>query len=328
VRRLLGRGYEVTALIGSDRGLENLDDLPVTTRDFDMLDPSKVRTALGGGRALFHVAGHYSFWDPDPLQIYRTNVVGTRNVLRAAAELGYSKVVHTSSAATLVPALLDEDGTEESLFDLRRFQGHYKQSKLMAEMVALRAAAQGLPVVVVHPTTVLGEGDRRPTPTGAMIVHFLRGRMKLYAQTVLNIVDVEDVAEGHVLALERGREGHGYILGGENLAMAEITRILADLTGIPAPRFGLPHSILQVAGLLNEWISDRITGSPPLIDLESALHARVNRSFSSEKARRELSYRPAPARATLAKSVRWFIANGYADDRRLRPGVDSARRPH
>jgi dihydroflavonol-4-reductase len=319
VRRLLEHGHEVTALVGRDRDCANLDGLSVERRTLDLLDASGVRSALEGGEALVHTAACYSFWERDPDHIYRVNVEGTRNVLAAAAQLGYGRVVHTSSAATLAPAAYGAAGTEEPIFDLRRgFQGHYKSAKVMAEIAALRAAARGLHVSIVHPTTVVGEGDRRPTPTGGMVLHYVNGRMKAYADTVLNVVDVEDVAEGHVLALEQGAPGGQYLLGGENLRMPELLAVLEDLTGIPAPRFAIPRPVLAALGRAGEWIADHVTHRTPLIDVESTLHARVNRAFSSEKARKELGYQPRPARLALAKAICWFVAQGRCKPRYAR----------
>jgi len=315
VRELVSRGYEVTALMGADQGDENLEGLDVERRPLDLLDPAGVRDVLEGGELLVHNAACYSFWESDPERIYRVNVHGTQAVLDAAAEHRYRKVVYTSSTATLTPSINREIETEESLFDLRRFQGHYKSSKVIAEMAVMRRAAQGLPVVVVHPTTVLGASDRRPTPTGSLVVHFLNGRMKAYADTMLNVVDVDDVADGHVLALERGRLGHQYILGGENLTMREVTEVLSELTGLPVPRVVIPPRLLLVLGRAGEWVANHVTHRTPIVDVESALHAMANRASDSGKAEKELGYRPSHARVAIAKAALWFLENGYCKDR-------------
>jgi dihydroflavonol-4-reductase len=315
VRELAARGYDVTALVGADLDDRNLEGLGVATRRLDLLDRDGVRAALEGGDLLVHNAACYSFWQRDPNLIYRVNVDGTQHVLDAAAEHGYRKIVYTSSTATLTPSINRDVETEESLFDLRRFQGHYKVSKVMAEIAVMRRAARGLPVVVVHPTTVLGQADRRPTPTGTLIVHFLNGRMVAYADTVLNVVDVDDVAEGHVLALERGQLGHQYILGGENLTMREVCDILAELTGIGAPRVVLPARLLYVLGQIGEFIANHVTHRTPIVDVESALHAMANRASDSGKAEKELGYRPSRARVAIAKAAVWFVENGYCKPR-------------
>lgn len=305
VRALLARGWEVTAAVGRDLGRENLEDLPVEVRELDLLDPGSVRKALDGGTHLVHTAACYAFWLPDPTWAYRVNLEGTRHVLDAARDLGYERVVHTSSGATLVPAFGAVAADETSTIDLRRFVGHYKTSKVMAELEALRFAAEGLPLMIVHPTTVVGRGDRRPTPTGEMVMHFLCRRMKAYVEMAQNIVDVEDVAEGHVLALERGRPGQRYVLGGENLAMSDMLRRLSELTGIPAPRARIPLPVLRGLAEANERIA-RILRRAPLIPVEAALHARDSRPLRSEKARRELGWAPRPTSEALASAVRWF----------------------
>jgi dihydroflavonol-4-reductase len=316
VRELLRRGHEVTALVGADLGLENLAGLPVKTREFDLLDPVSVRAGLAGSDAVVHCAACYAFWLPDPRDIYRINVEGTRNVLAAARELGCRKVVYTSSTATLSPGFRangtpDDLGNEDNVLDLRRFRGHYKMSKAMAEVVALREAARGLPIVIVHPTSVLGPGDRRPTPSGTIVLHFLKGNMKAYTNLTQNLVDVRDVAAGHALALEKGRPGDRYILGGENISMREIVRLMAEITGLPAPWFPIPHRILHGISRVNEWISNHVTHRVPIAPLEAKLHAVDSRPFDTSKARRELGFQARPARETLIDAIRWFVQEGF-----------------
>ena len=312
-RALVVAGHDVVALVGGGLDAGNLEGLDVEVRSLDLLDRRSVEAGLEDAEALVHTAALYSFWQPDPRVFYRVNAEGTRNVMRVAEERGLSRVVYTSTTGTLTPSVEPGIGTEESIFDLRRFQGHYKTSKLLAEMEALRAAARGLPVVIAKPTTVLGEGDRRPTPTGTIVVHFLNGRMKAFAKTTLNIVDVDDVAAAHVLALEKGRPGHSYIFGSENLSMLEIAVILSELTGLPAPRIGIPPRALLGAGHVLEWIANHVTRRPPLFDVESTLHAMSNGPLSSDKAQKELGYRPKPSRVAIAKATAWFVANGYCD---------------
>ena len=307
VRALVARGYDVTALVGADLDRHNLDGLDVAVREIDLLDERGVMDALEGGDVLIHNAACYSFWQPDPMYIYRVNVGGTQNVLEAARQHAYQKIVYTSSTATLTPSINRELETEESLFDLRKFQGHYKCSKVIAEIAVLRMLAKGLPAVIVHPTTVVGAGDRRPTPTGTLILHFLNGLMKAYAQTVLNVVDVEDVAEGHVLALERGEIGHQYILGGENLSMADVASELSGLTGIPEPWFALPPRLLATAGHVAEWWANHVSHQTPIVDVEASLHAMANKPSDSGKAEKELGYTPSVAKLALARAAQWFL---------------------
>ena len=337
VADLLQRGYDVTALVGADIDTHLLAGMPVAVRAFDLRDRASVRSALDGAETVIHSAACYAFWKSDPREIYRVNVDGTHHVMDAARDLGVRKVVYTSSTATLSPSWRapDDDpklpGGEEGVFDLRRFRGHYKMSKAMAEMVALRAAARGLPVVITHPTTVIGAGDCRPTPSGSMIQHYINGHMKLFVEMAQNVVDVRDVATGHVLALEKGAPGERYVLGGDNLSMRELLAILAELTGIPAPRVALPLPLLRAVGGVMEWIADTITHKEPAATREAALHARDSRYVSIEKARRELGYAPRPARTVLADAVRFFASEGYckpgAAERILRrPQLDAALR--
>ena len=336
VAELLQRGHEVTALVGTDIDTHLLAGLPVEVRIFDLRDRASVRSALDGAETVIHSAACYAFWKADPREIYRVNVDGTRHVMDAARDLGVRKVVYTSSTATLSPSWRTHDdanphGDEEGVFDLRRFRGHYKMSKAMAETVALRAAARGLPLVITHPTTVIGAGDCRPTPRGSMIQHYINGHMKVFVEMAQNVVDVRDVATGHVLALEKGAAGERFVLGGDNLSMRELLAILAELTGIPAPRVALPLPLLHVVGHVMEWIADTITHREPAATREAALHARDSRYVSIEKACRELGYAPRPARAVLADAVRFFTSEGYckpvAAERILqRPQLDAALR--
>ena len=293
VRALCARGREVVALCGRDVDQANLAELPVERRELDLLDPASVRAGLAGCDEVVHTAACYAFWLPDPRLFYRINVDGTRHVLEAARAQGCRKLVYTSTGATLGA-------------DVARAPGHYRASKAQGEALVLRAAAEGLAAVVVHPTTVLGPGDRRPTPTGSMIVHFLQGHMKAYLEMAQNVVHVADVADGHALALERGRSGEHYVLGGDNLSMRELLGLLSELTGLPAPRVVLPNALVLALGAANEWLADHVTHRPPLVAREAALHARDARSFDTTKTREELGFAPRGAREVLADAVRWF----------------------
>lgn len=314
VRALAARGHEPVALVGADLDDESLRGLAVERRPLDLLDPASVRAGLAGCDAVVHTAACYAFWLPDLRQLHRVNVDGTRHVLAAARELGLQRVVHTSTAGTLQPPFPAEDRgavvDEDSVLDERRFTGHYKVSKHMAERLVLRAAAAGLPVVIVHPTEVVGPGDRRPTPTGSMLEHFLAGRMQVYVEMPHNLVDVRDVALGHVLALERGAPGARYLLGGDDLSMRELGALLADLTGLPTPRFAVPRALLAAVAAVNEWLSDHVTHRPPLAPREAILHARDARRFDTRRARRELGFAPRPARELLADALRWIAQEG------------------
>ncbi|MFI5317570.1 MAG: NAD-dependent epimerase/dehydratase family protein [Myxococcota bacterium] len=293
VRELLRRGHEVAALIGADVGCENLADVPVKPRALDLLDPESVRAGLAGCDSVIHTAACYSFWLPDPRDFYRINVDGTANVLAAARSLGLRKLVYTSTGATLAA-------------ERAGFRGHYRASKAAGERLVLDAAASGFPAVVVHPTTVLGPGDRRPTPTGTLIVHFLARRMVVFIEMEQNVVHVDDVAAGHALALEHGVPGAHYVLGGDNLSMRELVGLLSEITGIPAPRFALPNSLVLAVGAASEWLADHVTHRPPVVAREAALHARDATPFDLAKTRAELGYAPRPAREVLEDAVRWF----------------------
>jgi len=311
VRELLHRGHEVVALVGAEQDSLSLDGLDVGLRELDIRDPGSVRAALAGADAVVHAAATYAFWAADRHDIYRVNVDGTRNVLEAARHLGVGRLVHVSSAATLAPTSENADDParpsgEDGVLDLSRFRGHYKASKAMAEKLAVRAGA-----VVVRPTTVIGPGDRRPTPSGSMILHYLEGHMKVLVEMRQNVVDVRDVASGIALALERGATGGRYVLGGDNMTMRRLCALLEELTGIPAPRMRLPLPLLWAAGAANEWVADHVTRRPPLVTREDALHARDSRFLASGRASRELGYEPRTARAALAAAVRFFAEEGY-----------------
>ncbi|HTO54858.1 MAG TPA: NAD-dependent epimerase/dehydratase family protein [Myxococcota bacterium] len=293
VRALALRGHEPVALVGADVGRESLAELAVETRELDLVEPKSVSAALAGCDAVIHTAARYEFWARDPREIYRVNVDGTRHVLTAARELGLHRIVYTSTGATLAP-------------QGHGFAGHYRASKAQAEALVDAAARAGAHAVVVHPTSVLGPGDRRPTPTGSIIVHFLCGRMKAFLDMQQNAVHVDDVAVGHVAALERGDAGAHYVLGGDNLRMRELLALLAELTGLPAPRLALPLPLVHALGAVNEWLADRVTGRPPLVTREAALHARDARPFDTSRARAELGFAPRGAREVLADAVRWF----------------------
>jgi dihydroflavonol-4-reductase len=296
VRALAARGHEVVALVGPGPGAAELDALGVERRPLDLCDPASVRAGITGCDSLVHTAACYDFWLLDRSDFQRVNVDGTRLVLDAARAQGIAKLVFTSTAATLTES---------------RELGPYKASKALAEQLVLREAARGLHAVVVQPTTVLGPGDRRPTPTGSLVVHFLNRRMKVYVAMAQNLVHVDDVALGHVLALEHGPAGERYLLGGDNLSMPELLAELSALTGIPAPRFALPNALLRGLGSANEWLSNHVTHRPPVLTREAALHARDSRPFDSSKAQKELGFTPRSARAVLLDAVRWFASEGF-----------------
>lgn len=312
LRRLLDAGHRARALVraGSDR--RNLQGLHIETVEGDLRDRASLERILRGCEALFHVAADYRLWVRDPRELYESNVAGTRNILLAAGEAGVGRIVYTSSVATLG---LNADGTpadEDTPVGLDDMVGHYKRSKFLAEAEARRLVEeQGLPVVIVNPSAPVGPRDVKPTPTGRVIVDAARGRLPAYVDTGLNIVHVDDVADGHWLAFERGRIGERYILGGENLTLREILTRVAALVGRPAPRVRLPHRlVLPVAYAAESWA--RVwTRAEPRVTVDGVRMARKLMYFSSDKARRELGFVVRPADAALREALEWFRANGY-----------------
>lgn len=320
VRRLLGAGREVRVLVRRSSDTGNIDGLDVERVTGDLTQPRSLERAARGCSELYHVAADYRLWVRDPATMHRTNVEGTRNVLLAAAEAGCERMVHTSSVATLG---LRDDGApsdEDTPSSFEAMCGVYKQSKFLAEREALRLAEQpGLPIVVVNPSTPVGPRDLRPTPTGRMVLDAMLGRMPAYVDTGLNIVHVDDVADGHLLAMEHGRIGRRYILGGENLLLRDILSRLAEISGQPAPRMRLPHGLVLPLAHVSEWWA-RLTGSvEPRLTVTGIRLARKRMFFSSERARRELDYRPRPAEEGLRDAVEWFrhhLPGNRADSRR------------
>ncbi len=311
-RRLLERGASVVALAEPAGDRRNLHGLGVDVRPADVCDLGSVRRALEGARFVFHAAAVYGFWAKDPSVFYKVNVEGRRNVLRAAAEVGAERIVYTSTVGTLG---LDKSqklpATEESVADVSHLFGHYKRSKYVAEHEVLRAAAQGVPVSLVLPTFPLGPRDHRPTPTGKVVVDFLNGRIPAYVETAMNVAHVDDLAAGHLLALERGRVGRSYIVGGENLAMRELLSLLAEVTGLPPVTVRLPTLVAFAAGLLSETVEGKVLGRHPSVPLEAARMSSTMMVFDDARARRELGYVSRPAQEAVEDSVRWFVDNGY-----------------
>ncbi|HEX9080058.1 MAG TPA: hopanoid-associated sugar epimerase, partial [Desulfuromonadaceae bacterium] len=281
----------------------------------DLLDRSSLVQGLKGCDVLYHAAADYRLWTRTPGEMYRINVEGTSAILEAALENGLSKVVYTSSVGTLGNPGDGTPGTETTPVSLADMVGHYKKSKFLAERVAERCAGQGLPVVIVNPSTPVGPLDIKPTPTGRIIVDFLNRRMPAYLDTGLNIIAVEDCARGHILAEQKGRVGEKYILGNADLTLSAIFGLLAGITGLPAPRVRLPYLPILLAAYLNEGIS-RITGREPLIPLAGVQMAAKFMFFDSSKAVRELGLPQTPVRDALERAVEWFRANAYVKSSR------------
>jgi len=305
-RLLIERGYPVRALVRPASKLRELDAEPVRG---DLRDPASLARAVAGCGLVFHVAADYRLWAKDPGELYQSNVEGTRNVLEAARSAGVERVVYTSTVGCIgVPR--GGLGDENCPVGLADMVGHYKRSKFLAERVALESARAGLPVVIVNPTAPIGDHDVKPTPTGQIVLDFLRGAMPAFIDTGLNVVDARDTAEGHLLAAERGCPGERYILGSENLTLAGILEKLAAITGRPAPQFRLPYAVAYAAGVASTgWA--RLTGHPPRVPLEGVRMARKKMWVTHDKAARELGFQPAAAETALGRAVEWFRGNGY-----------------
>jgi dihydroflavonol-4-reductase len=287
-----------------------LAGLPVEIVDGDLTDAASLRPILKGCGCLFHVAAFYSLWARDRRLFYDINLEGTQRILQAAGEAAVTRVVYTSTVGALGIPPGGGAGTEETPVSLTDMVGDYKRSKFLAEEVARGFARQGLPVVIVNPSTPVGAGDIKPTPTGQMIVDFLRGRMWAYLPTGLNLVDVDDVAAGHLLAAERGRAGERYILGGENLPHRQIAATVAAVAGVRAPRLVAPRGLLGPAAVVVDGFS-RVSPVALPINGEQLRLSGVDFYFDSSKAVRELGYPIMPFRAAVEKAHRWYREHGY-----------------
>ena len=309
-RALLQAGHRVRVLVRPNSNRRNLADLSVEIAEGALEDTRSVACAVAGCRFVYHVAADYRIWVPDPAPMFRANVVGTRDLLMAALEAGVERVVYTSSVATLglVPDGSADETTPSRAEDMI---GPYKRSKFEAEEVARELARErSLPVVIVNPSTPVGPGDIKPTPTGRLILEAARGQMPAFVDTGLNIVHVDDVAAGHLAAAERGRIGERYILGGENMSLAEILAEVSREVGRRPPRLQVPHAMLFPVAFGAE-VAARITGREPFVTLDGVRMSRKKMYFTSDKASRELHYKPRPAREAIADAVRWFRAGGY-----------------
>jgi len=309
-RQLAGRGDDVRVLVRPTSDLRALEGLAAEHFQGDLRDRASLDRAMDGVRRVFHVAADYRLWARDPREIYESNVTGTKNLLEAARHAGVEKFIYTSTVATI--AVPREGGlpNEETRSSVDEMIGHYKRSKHQAEECALRAAEEGLPVVVVNPTTPVGPGDWKPTPTGKIIVDFLNGRMPGYVETGLNFVPVEDCAQGHLLAAERGRTGERYILGGRNLTLKQMLDILSSISGRRSPRWKFPYVLAYAAGCV-DWGFSRLLGREPQIPLEGVRMARHKMFVDSSKAERELAFAPGPVEAALDRAAAWYESNGY-----------------
>ncbi len=308
-RQLVARGDSVRVLVRASSSNRAISDLSLEYVTGDLRDAASLERAMNGVQRVFHVAADYRLWAKNPQDIYDSNVGGTKNVLAAAKSAGIGQLIYTSTVATIAvdrPELPNEF-TEAKLAEMI---GHYKRSKWMAEQEVLKAAKEGMPVIVAMPTTPVGPWDWKPTPTGKIILDFLNGKMPGYVETGLNFVGVEECAAGHLLVSEKGKNGERYLLGAENLTLKEMLDMLAKITGLRAPRLKIPHGVALGVAYVESAFS-RLIGKEPGIPVEGVKIARHKMFVDASRARRELGFQPGPVVAALERAVRWYQANGY-----------------
>jgi dihydroflavonol-4-reductase len=311
-RQYAAEGASIRLLTRQTSRLDSLTGIDAEMVKGDLREPEKLRSALSGCDALVHVAADYRLWVRDPEQMYAANVDGTRELLKLAREVGIQRVVYTSSVATMG---FKADGTivnEETPVALSDMIGHYKRSKFLGEQEAIRAAKAGQHVMILNPTTPIGPGDAKPTPTGRIIVDFLNRKFPAYVDTGLNLVDATEVARMHVAALERGTSGERYILGGENLTLKQILDRMSAITGLPSPKWKVPHAVAMTFALFDETITGKLRGKEPRATVEAVRMGKKMMFASSAKAERELGFRVLPVYPALRAAIDWFIAHGYA----------------
>ena len=310
-RALADQGADLRLLVRPTSNLKNLEGLKAETAAGDLRDPASLEKAMSGCDTVFHVAADYRLWVRDPQEMYRSNVEGTRAILDAARKNGVRRVVHTSSVATIGFNQNGHPADEDSPVSLADMIGPYKRSKFMAEQLALEAGRSGMHVVTVNPTTPVGEQDVKPTPTGRIVVDFMKRKFPAYVETGLNLVDVKVCAQGHFAALEKGRSGQRYILGGKDLTLKQILDALGKITGLPSPKVKLPYFFAYATGVVDEAITGRLLGREPRATVDTVRMGKKKMFASSGKAERELGWKIAPVEPALRRAVDWFRANGY-----------------
>jgi dihydroflavonol-4-reductase len=311
-RVLAEQGADLRLLVRSTSNLKNLEGLKAETAIGDLRDSESLEKAMAGCEVVFHVAADYRLWVRDPAEMYRSNVEGTRAILEAARNNAVRCVIYTSSVATVGFTRNSHPADEDSPVSLADMIGHYKRSKFMAEQVAMDAARGGMRVVTVNPTTPVGEQDVKPTPTGRIIVDFLKRKFPAYVETGLNLVDARECARGHVAAVEKGKSGERYILGGENLTLKQILDKLGVISGLPSPKVKLPYFVAYAAGAVDQMVQGRLLGREPRATIETVRMGKKKMWASSGKAERELGWKTVPVDDALSRAVEWFQANGYA----------------
>jgi len=303
---------ELRLLTRKTSSLAAIESVPAQIVVGDLSQPESLRSAIRGCDVLVHLAADYRLWVRDPKLMHTVNVEGTRNLLRIAREEGVAKVVYTSSVATMG---FKADGTivnEDTPITLADMIGHYKRSKFLGEQEAIRAAKAGQHVMILNPTTPIGPGDAKPTPTGRIIVDFLNKKFPAYVDTGLNLVDVTEVARMHVVALERGTPGERYILGGENLTLKQILDRMSAITGLPSPTMKVPHTVAMIFAFFDETITGKLRGKEPRATVEAVRMGKKMMFASSAKAEGELGFQVLPVYPALRAAIEWFIAHGYA----------------
>ena len=310
-RVVQSNGAELRLLVRPSSRLDNIVDLNAERALGDLRDLNSLKHAMAGCDVVFHVAADYRLWAVNGQELYDSNVEGTRNVLQAAKDCGVRRVVYTSSVATMGFGNNGRLTDENTPVTLSNMIGDYKRSKFMAERLVIDAARDGQDVVMVNPTTPIGEGDIKPTPTGRIIVDFLKRKFPAYVDTGLNLLDVLDCAKGHILALEEARPGERYILGGENLTLKQILDKLAVITGLPSPKIELPYVVAYATGVVDTLVTGKLRGREPRVTLDAVRMGRKKMFVSSAKAERELGWNPGAVDGALRRAVDWFRVNGY-----------------
>jgi dihydroflavonol-4-reductase len=313
-RALAVRGADLRLLVRSTSRTDNIADLHAEVATGDLRDPESLKKAMAGCEFVFHVAADYRLWVRDPEQMYRSNVEGTRAIIRAAQECGIRRVIYTSSVATMGFTREGHIAREDSPVSIKEMVGHYKRSKFMAEQIALEAGRGGANVVVVNPTTPIGEYDIKPTPTGRIVVDFLKRKFPAYVDTGLNLADVREVARGHLLAMEKARPGERYILGGVNLTLKQILDKLSGLTGLPSPTMKVPHAVAMGFAVFDQFFTGTILGKEPRATIDAVKMGRKKMFAASTKAEYELGYKVLPVEDALRRAVEWFQTNGYVEE--------------
>ncbi len=311
-RQLLAKGAELRLLVRATSRTENIDDLAAERVVGDLRELESLKAGAAGCEFVFHVAADYRLWARNGRELYDSNVEGTRNILRAARETGVRRVVYTSSVATMGFGNNGRVTDESTPVSLDNMIGDYKRSKFIAERLAIEAGQTGQNVVIVNPTTPIGERDIKPTPTGRIVVDFLRRKFPAYVDTGLNLVDVVDCAEGHLLAMEKAVPGERYILGSENLTLKQILDKLAAITGLPSPKIKLPYAVAYATGVVDTLVTGTVRKREPRVTLDSVRMGRRKMFVTTAKAQRELGWNPRPVEGARGRAVGWFQAHGYA----------------